>query len=64
MPKIIRNPHLRDNIKLVDYKTHFRAGAERAAELAEWYETGEVIVLTNYRFDTGRDERRRQEKYW
>jgi hypothetical protein len=55
MPKIVRNPRIRDNIRLVDYKQYFRAGSDRQTELMEWYERGDLLVLTNYRFDAGRE---------
>lgn len=54
MPKIVRNPRIRDNIKLIDYRTYFNGSEERQRELMNWYEGGELLALTNYRFDTGR----------
>lgn len=54
MPKIVRNPRIRDNIRIVDYRTYFNGTPERQTELTDWYERGEVIVLSNYRFDAGR----------
>lgn len=54
MPKIVRNPRIRDNIRVVDYNIYFNGTPERQTELMDWYERGEVIVLSNYRFDAGR----------
>src|SRR5438874_9715542 len=55
MPKIVRNPRIRDNIRIVDYKQYCQAPVERQLELMEWYERGDLLALTNYRFDAGRE---------
>ena len=55
MPKLVINPRLENNIRLIDYRKYANAGLERQQELMRWYEGGDLLVLTNYRFDAGRE---------
>ena len=55
MAKIILNPRIRNNIRYIDFNRYAHAPPERQAELMEWYENGELLILTNYEFEGGRD---------
>jgi len=55
MPRIVLNPRLENHVKLVDYKEYFDAPAAKQDELMDWYEHGYMLVLTNYRFQAGRE---------
>jgi hypothetical protein len=55
MAKIVRNPNVPDRIKMVDYKLYAHAPEELSAELTDWYENGQLLILQNYKFEAGRD---------
>jgi hypothetical protein len=55
MPKIIRNPLLPDRIRIIDYRVFADAPSGKAAELTDWYENGDLLILKNYRFKAGCD---------
>jgi hypothetical protein len=52
MAKIVRNPDVRDRIKMVDYKLCARPD-ELSAELTDCYENGSLLILQNYTFEAG-----------
>jgi hypothetical protein len=54
MPKIIRDPEIADNVRIVDYRLYADAGPERQNELMDLYESGLLLVLKNYHFPVGR----------
>jgi hypothetical protein len=55
MARIIVNPRVPNRIRIVDYLKYAKASPARSEELMEWYENGDLIVLSNYRFEAGRD---------
>ena len=55
MAKIIRNPAIPDNIRIVEYSEYSRPDAAMHRELMRLYETGWLLILRGYRFRSGRD---------
>lgn len=51
MPKLVINPRIPNNIRILDYRTCLNSSNE---EVTKWYENGDLIILSNYRFETGR----------
>jgi hypothetical protein len=55
MPKIVLNPRLENNIKIVEFREYFNAPPDKQEELMRDYEDGYLLVLRGYRFDAGRE---------
>jgi hypothetical protein len=55
MPKIVINPRIPNNIKIIEYSDYVSGGAEKSRELAPLYEAGHLIVLKGYKFKSGID---------
>lgn len=55
MPKIVINPLVPNRIKIIDYRRYADGSEDDSNELTDWYENGYLIILTNYRFKSGRD---------
>jgi len=55
VPKLVINPRIENNIRLIDYRRYANAPEDRQQELMRWYEGGDLLVLSNYRFDAGRE---------
>ena len=54
MAKIIRDPEIPDNIRIIDHRIYANAPLERQQELMDLYENGYLLILKNYRFQVGR----------
>jgi hypothetical protein len=55
MAKIVINARVPNRIRIVDYRKYSKGGAAESRELTDWYENGDLIILANYRFKSGRD---------
>lgn len=55
MPKIVLNPRLENNIKIVEFREYFNAPPDKQEELMRYYEDGYLLVLRGYRFEAGRE---------
>ena len=55
MPKIVKNPELETNIRFFDHRLLSSDCGDDLKTLAQWYENGDLIVLTHYRFGSGVD---------
>ncbi|MFN7589875.1 MAG: hypothetical protein ACK501_06690 [Planctomycetota bacterium] len=54
MPKVILDPAIPDNVRLLDYREYAHAGPDKQDELMDLYEAGFLLVFKNYRFQVGR----------
>lgn len=55
MAKIVVNPRVPNRIRTVDYRKYANATRAESEELTDWYENGDLIILSGYRFTSGRD---------
>lgn len=55
MAKIVRNPTIPDNIRIIEYSDFAHATIAKQEELMRLYEAGHLLILRGYRFRSGRD---------
>ncbi|GAA4748394.1 hypothetical protein GCM10023264_13080 [Sphingomonas daechungensis] len=55
MAKIVLNPRVPNRIRKIDFRQYANGSATDTHELTRWYENGDLIILSNYRFQAGRE---------
>lgn len=55
MAKIVLNPRVPNRIRTIDFRKYADGTAADSEELTRWYESGDLLILANYRFKAGQD---------